>query len=390
MGNIVFAVFMLGIVALILYWAVRGFHIQHEGHIGVIESWGRFAHVAVAGRHIIWPWERVVAQLPLQIFEWATPPQKLMVKGGGTMTLSAVIHYQIQNAHKTPGAPRPARIIGTVPPPVGTPALAMAGPAASPMSQAHSYAPLGVDSLEPGARSQVQRRTPPGTVTMPRASFIQRVLGHPAHQLDITQAAYRAQYVVHHWEEATKKEAVAGLQQVFSKVGVGDDIVGNVDWYETLGERVREHLNQKTEAWGVEIVDVTFTDVTLPEMTLQNLHAEPRSEREGRIRTKEAENYQRIAEILHLTPTELLRWRQIEIMRELAKAPQPRVMFTTDSMNRISDLPLPVQQATHMMPASGPDPGEPPAPAPTLRGYLGSEPPLPALPPLVQQRETSQ
>jgi len=323
---------MMFIVIMLMIGIVRSIKIQHEGEIGLIESWGRFSRVIIPGRYMLLPWEHVSGELPLQIFEYSTDPQKLVLKGGSPLTLSAIIYYQIEHAHRTPGAPRPARIIGTEPAPIGSTlpargpvpatAMAMAGPA--------RHGGVGIDSLEPMARTQAQRRAVPLANAQPRGTtaVIRRVLGRSDEKLDIFQAAYRAKYLVEDWQEATKREAVASLQQVFSKVSAADDIFGNVDWQETLGERLREHLTAKTERWGVQIVDVAFKDVTFSEMTIQNMFAEPRAEREARIRTKEAENYKRIAELLQLTPSQLLSWRQVEIMRELAKSPQPRVMFT--------------------------------------------------------------
>jgi regulator of protease activity HflC (stomatin/prohibitin superfamily) len=380
-GSVIFALVMIGIVAAILVMGVRSIKIQHEGKIGIVEAWGRFARVLTAGRYILWPWERVVDELPLQIFEWETPSQKLVLKGGAPLTISAVIYYQIEHANRTPGAPPPPHIVGTAPAPLGSPTYvsrpggrlvpAVAG------VQVQSRAGLGIDTLEPGARAQAQRRTriAPTTRLVTRSTtFLNRVLGRTTEQLDISHAAYRAKYVVHDWQEATKREAVAALQQVFSKVGVADDIIGNVNWQEVLGERVREHLGERTQRWGVQIIDVAFKDMMLNEMTLANLHAESRAEREGRVRAKEAENYQRIADILHLTPAQLLSWRQVEVMRDLAKSQQPRVMFTTDMMGRISEMPPPQQAAVV-------GPGDPNAGQanPDLRGYLGSEPPPPPL-----------
>ena len=375
MGGFIFALVMIGLVVFMLAMGIRSIKIQHEGKIGLVEAWGRFARVIVPGRYIIWPWEHVVAELPLQIFEYETSSQKVVLKGGSPLTLSAIIYYQIEHAHKTPGAPRPARIIGTTPAPIGTHGAAgHAGPVTT-VAAGPQRSGLGIDSLEPGSTSQAQRRgaRTPATRSSGTA-MLQRILGRNADQLDIHQAAYRAQYMVHNWREATEKEAVATLQQVFSKVGAAEDIFGDVNWQETLGERVREHLNEKTERWGVQILDVVFKDLGFSEMTLQNIYAEPRAEREGRIRTKEAENYRRIAEMLNLTPAQLLSWRQVEIMRELAKSPQPRVMFTTDAGgHNFGGMPV----APGLMPGA-----EAPAARPQdLRGYLGSEPPPPALGP---------
>ncbi|MGN6758156.1 MAG: SPFH domain-containing protein [Thermomicrobiales bacterium] len=379
MGSVIFALVMIGLVAAILVMGVRSIKIQHEGKIGIVEAWGRFARVLTAGRFILWPWERVVDELPLQIFEWETPSQKLVLKGGAPLTISAVIYYQIEHSNRTPGAPRPPHIVGTVPAPLGSSSfIAAPGNRLVPAgvgAQVQSRAGLGIDALEPGARAQAQRRprVAPTTRLMTRSTtFLNRMLGRTGEQLDISHAAYRAKYVVHDWQEATKKEAVAALQQVFSKVGVADDIIGNVNWQEVLGERVREHLEERTQRWGVQIIDVVFKDMQLNEMTIANLHAESRAEREGRVRAKEAENYQRIADILHLTPAQLLSWRQIEVMRDLAKSQQPRVMFTTDMMGRINEMPPPQQMA--VLP-----PGDPNAAQTNQRGYLGSEPPLPPL-----------
>jgi regulator of protease activity HflC (stomatin/prohibitin superfamily) len=381
-GNVIFALVMIGIVAAILVAGVRSIKIQHEGKIGIVEAWGRFARVLTAGRYILWPWEHVVDELPLQIFEWETPSQKLVLKGGAPLTISAVIYYQIEHANRTPGAPPPPpHLIGTTPAPLGSPVyVARPGGRLVPAGagvQVQNRAGLGIDALEPGARAQAQRRTrvsPTNRLMTRSTTLINRVLGRTTEQLDISHAAYRAKYVVHDWQEATRREAVAALQQVFSKVGVADDIIGNVNWQEVLGERVREHLQERTQRWGVQIIDVVFKDMQLNEMTLANLHAESRAEREGRVRAKEAENYQRIADILHLTPAQLLSWRQIEVMRDLAKSQQPRVMFTTDMMSRFSEMPPPQQVV--MLPQGDPNAAQT---NPDQRGYLGSEPPLPPL-----------
>jgi hypothetical protein len=205
---------------------------------------------------------------------------------------------------------------------------------------------VGIDPLEPLVRTQAQRRGVPLATARPRGTTatIRRILGRNDHKLDIFQAAYRARYLVGDWQDATRREAIATLQQIFSKVSAADDIFGNVEWQETLGQRVEEQLTEKTERWGVQIIDVAFKDVAFAEMTMQNMFAEPRAEREARIRTKEAENYKRIAELLGLTPGQLLNWRQVEIMRELAKSPQPRVMFT-NPLTLVPDTAAPTSPA---------------------------------------------
>ena len=243
--------------------------------------------------------------------------------------------------------------------------------------QVQSRAGLGIDTLEPGARAQAQRRTrvaPTTRLMTSSTTFLNRVLGRTTQQLDISHAAYRAKYVVHDWQEATKREAVAALQQVFSKVGVADDIIGNVNWQEVLGERVREHLAERTQRWGVQIIDVAFKDMMLNEMTLANLHAESRAEREGRVRRRKPRTTSVSPIFCHLTPAQLLSWRQVEVMRELAKSQQPRVMFTTDMMGRMNEMPAPQQAA--VIPQGDLNAAQT---NPDLRGYLGSEPPPPPL-----------
>ncbi len=384
MGNIIFAVLIFAIVVVLLMGLVRSIKIQHEGKVGVVEAWGRFSRVLAPGRFILWPWERVVGELPLQMFEWETKPQKLMLRGGSPMTLAAVIYYQIEHAHKTAGAPRPPRIIGTTPAPVGN-SLANHTPTPAVTHSSHSRAGLGIDSLEPAAHTGAQRRagTPTATVRQTGVMLLNRVTGRGGGQLDVTHAVYRAKYVVHDWQEATHKEAVAVLQHVFSRISVAEDINGDINWQETLGRRVADHLNEKTEQWGVHIIDVTFKDPALSEMTLMNLNAEARTDREGRVRTKEAESYRRVAEILGLNPADLLRWREVEIMRELSKS-QPRVMFSTGmagmSGGRPADATMqPLSPQNPVIPLLASDGSQSAVPAMPLNGYLGNEPPTPAL-----------
>ncbi len=383
MGNMLLALIMVGLLVVILMGFVRSIRPQQEGRIGLIEAWGKFERVVVPGRYMIWPWERLAGELPLQIFEFTTAPQKLVLKGGAPLTLSAIVYYQIENAHNTPGAPRPLHVIGQEPPPIGTPAgvrtVSPATVAAAPAVAARRNGNgIGVDSLEPVARSHAQRRANPTPVARTTA-IVRRAFSRNANLIEVYHAAYRAFYLVADWREATEKEAVATLQQVFSKVSVADDIFGNVNWQEALGARVRDHLSAKTQQWGVQILDVAFKDVSFSEQTLQNMYAEPRATREGRIRAMEAENYQRIAELLHLTPAQLLSWRQVEVMRELAKSPQPRVMFTTDILGHAA-AGLPQQGF-----AAGGDQSNQ-APPPNVRGYLGGEPPPPPLPRDVAER----
>ncbi|HUS13937.1 MAG TPA: SPFH domain-containing protein, partial [Chloroflexia bacterium] len=381
MWGVIFALVIFLIVAAMLFMGIKSIRIQHEGKIGVVEAWGRFSRVVVPGRFVVWPWEHKVADLPLQIFEWETGPQKLTLKGGTALTMTAIIHYQLEHAHKTPGAPRPARIIGKSPAPVGSNLGAAPGHSTPAATTSHNRGSIGIDSLEPGTRPKTARRVAPaaapaassaGTAASP--GLVRRMLGRTGDQLDIAAAAYRAKYMVHDWQEATHREAVAVFQQVFSKVGVADDINGNVNWHETLGERVREHLQEKTELWGVQILDVAFKDVTFTEFTMRNLHAESTAEREGRIRTKLAENYQKIAELLNLSSGELLRWRQVEVMHELGtKSHEPRIMITSDMMGRgMMDSPPPVNPLLNGGDARG-------LQAADRRGYLGNEPPPPPL-----------
>lgn len=389
MGSIVFALVIFALMAALLITLAKSIKIQHEGKVGVVEAWGRFSRVLGPGRYILWPWEKVAGELPLQMFEWETPPQKLMLRGGSPMTISAVVYYQIEHAHKTAGAPRPPRVIGTTPAPIGS-SEASHTLASGTSHQAYSRSGLGIDSLEPATRTGAQRRasTPVTTVRQTGTTFLNRVTGRGGGQLDVTHAAYRAKYIVHDWQEATKKEAVAVLQHVFSRVSVAEDINGDINWQETLGHRVADHLNEKTEQWGVHIIDITFKDPALSEMTLANLNAEARTDREGRVRTKEAESYRRVAEILGLHPTELLRWREVEIMREMAKS-QPRVMFSTGmagasggSVRPADAMMQPLSAQNPVMPLMAGDrdlPAAPSLPAAPLNGYLGTEPPTPAL-----------
>jgi hypothetical protein len=272
-------------------------------------------------------------------------------------------------------------VIGTTPAPVGSVSHGHQPSVDLPLPVGRSRAGLGVDSLEPGARTGAQRRqSAPAMLRDTGTTLINRITGRGVGQLDVTHAAYRAKYIVHDWQEATHKEAVATLQQVFSRVGVGEDITNDINWQETLGHRVAEHLNEKAQSWGVHILDVTFKDPALSEMTLQNLNAEARATREGRVREREAESYRKVAEILNLSPADLMRWREVEIMRELSKG-QPRVMFNAGMSQTARMTESPIASANSQNPllpmlAGGerdlPAGGSPP-------GYLGSEPPTPAL-----------
>jgi regulator of protease activity HflC (stomatin/prohibitin superfamily) len=184
----------------------------------------------------------------------------------------------------------------------------------------------------------------------------------------VEQAAYRAVYTVEDWKGLTEKEAIYILHQTFAKLDVAKDLFGNDNWQSVVAEQLRAHLSEKTLRWGVEVHEINFKEVEFHEITMKNLFAEARAEREARLRRIEARTQKEIGDLLGLDSEGLLRLRYIDAMRELAQNSQARLMFS----NGMPTGPMPMiteEPAQNALPPGGIPafpPANPAAAPPTL------------------------
>jgi hypothetical protein len=277
------------------------------------------------------------------MFVFETKEESLLTKSGSSIKLRTVVFFQLAHVGRAPGAVEAPRVIGTVPAPRGSNlAPGMAVPATSMVRSSMAPTALMRRVMTPsggGGAGTAVAVSPTGGPLAPEPNFMSRIMGRRQF-LDVEYAAYRATYTVEDWKGLTEKEAVDVLHQVFAKLDVAKDLFGNENWQTEVAEQVRARLNEKTIRWGVEIHEINFKDVQFNEMTMKNLFAEPRAEREARIKRIDARTQKEIADMLGLDSDALLRWRYIEAVRELAQNPQARIMLSTNMAGGNSGMPF--------------------------------------------------
>jgi regulator of protease activity HflC (stomatin/prohibitin superfamily) len=372
MGSVILALILVGALAAIIVMLFRSMKFQPEGSVGVIETFGRFSRVVLPGRYFLWPWDTYRKEVPLQLFDYETGEQTLLTKSGQPVMLTMVVFYQLAHVSKPDDL---MRVLGTTPPPRGShlvPGMVLTARtmAAGPVSAA--------------AARQRAMGTPVGTPIgvpsgplAPEPNMFSRLLGRRNFQ-EVEHAAYRATYIVSDWQHLTKKESVDTLHQVFARLDIGKDLIGNDNWQTEIAERIRTHLNEKTARWGVEVHEIDFKGVRFSEQTILSMTAEMRAEREARQRRLEAKTQKEIADLLGLDVNTLLQWRYIDAMRELSKNSQARIMLSTNMSGAGGAMPMPMMEEQNT-PATSTIGGLPafPPPNPQLApppGYMAPAP----------------
>lgn len=105
----VFAVFGPGtalitlgaLVALGLLLAQRGIRPTREGHVDLVESFGKYIHTLYPGLNLLMPWEKVSLRLNTQETTWTCPLQRVPTSRAQDVQLTATISYQLlpEDAH---------------------------------------------------------------------------------------------------------------------------------------------------------------------------------------------------------------------------------------------------------------------------------------------------
>ena len=328
LGNVILALLLVATAAAMVIAVLRSMRFQQEGKVGIVETFGRFSRVVLPGRYFLWPWDNLRADVPLQMFVFETGQESLLTKSGASVKLHMVVFYQLAYVGRHPHNTEAARVMGSTPQPRGSnlaPGM---------------VARMGMTS---GSRRVVTTggagavAVSPATPLAPEPSFMSRIMGR-RNFLEVEQAAYRAVYTVEDWRSLTEKEAIDVLHQTFAKLDVAKDLFGNDNWQSEVADQLRTHLNEKTIRWGVEVHEINFKDVQFADMTMKNLFAEARAEREARLRRIEARTQKEIGDLLGLDAEGLLRLRYIDAMRELAQNSQARLMFS----NGMPSGPMPM------------------------------------------------
>lgn len=105
----VFAVFgittaLVSLGILVVLGAVlmqRGIRPTKEGHVDIVESFGKYAHTLYPGLNLLMPWEKVSRRLNIQETTWTCEEQKVSISREQFVRLTATISYQLlpEDAH---------------------------------------------------------------------------------------------------------------------------------------------------------------------------------------------------------------------------------------------------------------------------------------------------
>jgi regulator of protease activity HflC (stomatin/prohibitin superfamily) len=330
LGNVILALLLVAAAAGMVIAILRSMRFQQEGRVGVVETFGRFSRVVLPGRYFLWPWDNLRAEVPLQMFVFETEEESLLTKSGSSVKLRMVVFYQLAHVGRNAHSVEAPRVVGSAPLPRGS-------NLAPGMVARVGLAPGGSRRVVTAGGAGAVAVSAPHSPLAPEPNFMSRIMGRRQF-VDVEHAAYRAVYTVEDWRALTEKEAVDILHQTFAKLDVAKDLFGNDNWQGEVAEQLRTHLNEKTLRWGVEIHEINFKEVQFHEITMKNLFAEARAEREARLRRIEARTQKEIGDLLGLDAEGLLRLRYIDAMRELAQNSQARLMFS----NGMPSSPMPM------------------------------------------------
>jgi regulator of protease activity HflC (stomatin/prohibitin superfamily) len=193
--------------------------------------------------------------------------------------------------------------------------------------------PLQEFIYESGPQPVLTRNLAPVTLHL---SVHYQVARHPVvegnkrwHRID-DEAVYHAVYSSDNWQEATHAAARAALAETFSFLDLQEDILNVPDWQSQVALLVRQRLGEKARRWGVQVTDVAFTQPEFSQDVTEAIIRRSQSEQEARRREAEAASLKEVADRLGLTPSELIHWRYVETLREIARNPEARIVVSAD------------------------------------------------------------
>jgi hypothetical protein len=96
------ALIALGVLVLLgLLLAQRGIRPTREGHVDLVESFGRYTHTLYPGLNLLMPWEKLSLRLNTQETTWICPQQRVPTSREQDVQLTATISYQLlpEDAH---------------------------------------------------------------------------------------------------------------------------------------------------------------------------------------------------------------------------------------------------------------------------------------------------
>ena len=249
----------------------RSFEFVEEGTVGVVERDGRFQRILLPGRHLLLPLDRIKQQVKLQDFTWEFRAEKVQTKIT-VIGITMSVRYHIARA-----AP-----------------------------------------LRKVARSQA--------ADLPRRRIIRL-----SDELAVdAESVYRAVYTVNDWQDQTKEEAKSILYQFFGGLMLKEQILDPEGALAQLSNQLTYLINLRTMRFGVQISSVNLFNLEIDPALMQALNAQRQFERLAKLRELEAQHQRKVAELLQLTPDQLLRERErqqyMETLKEISKNPNARIV----------------------------------------------------------------
>lgn len=181
-------------------------------------------------------------------------------------------------------------------------------------------------------------------------------------------AVYRAVYTVEDWQRATQEEAVAVATEVLSTQEFRS-VVDSDNWIRDLSEQIRDELNQRTFRWGVYVDSLGLIGVEFSDKNRNAINPGADMERMKRESRARAEAQAEAANIMNLSPEQLLQLHYINQMGEAIKNnPQAQIVLSPESLGMPRTGPSGQMKAlaqeagvTQMLPAGNQNPPQPPA-----------------------------
>jgi regulator of protease activity HflC (stomatin/prohibitin superfamily) len=196
-----------------------------------------------------------------------------------------------------------------------------------------AFVPLQEFIYESGPQRVLTRNLAPVTVNLSVHYQIARhavVEGNKRWHRIEDDAVYHAVYSSENWQEATHSAARAALAETFSFLDLEEDILNVPDWQNQVALLVRQRLGEKARRWGVQVTDVAFTQPEFSKEVTEAIIRRSQAEHEARRREVEAASLKEVAERLGLSPSELIHWRYVETLREIARNPEARIVVSAD------------------------------------------------------------
>lgn len=286
-----FLVILFGMIWLAIGFFTRGIKVVPEGTVAIVERQGRFLRVYDPGRHLLLPFDRVRQYVPVQEFDETLHADRVIMRNAVVIGIDMYIQYRIAQ-----------------------------------------YQPQLVTP------DQARRMQPEAVITWGRGRVRQR---------DV----YNAIYGVDDWQEKTRKESLAVMQDCMAMVDLAKDIFGTqVNALKQISALVKRQLNERTQQYGVEVTDVNLFNPVVDDHTrefitsikraeLQNRVKQIEAESQVRIQQLEAQSQAKIQQMLNLSQEELLRWHRIESLKQISQNnPQARIFVGGEEMARLEAL----------------------------------------------------